>query len=258
MKQILGSLRRAVEDFNMIQNGDKIVVGLSGGKDSTLLLYALKQYQRFSPQKFDIYAVTIDLGIEGFNPSPLVKLCQEIDIPYNIVRTQIGRIIFEERKEKNPCSLCANMRRGALHNAAKGMGCSKVALAHHSDDVVETFLMSLFYEGRINTFSPVTHLARKDIYLIRPFVYVEEIDIYGAIKKLNLPIVKNPCPANGYTKRQYMKDFIKKMRHDIPDIKENIMGSIMNLEQLNIWDREKIRSICGVKPVNDSLKPEKG
>lgn len=140
---------------------------------------------------------------------------------------------------KNPCSLCAKLRKGALNNAAKAIGYNKVAYAHHSDDVVETFLMSLFFEGRINTFSPVVHLDRKDIYIIRPFVYVEEIDIYGAVKRLNLPIVKNPCPANGNTNRQYFKDFIKNIRHDIPDIKENIMGAISNIDQVNIWDKEK-------------------
>lgn len=244
MKQILGKLRRAVEDFNMIQDNDKIAVGLSGGKDSMLLLYALKLYQRFSPQKFDLCAITVNLGFDSYNPSPLIDFCKSINVPLNIIDTQIGKIIFEVRKEKNPCSICANMRKGALNNAAKAMGYNKVAYAHHSDDVVETFLMSLFFEGRINTFSPVVHLDKKDIYVIRPFVYVEEIDIYGAIKKLNFQIVKNPCPANGNTKRQYFKDFIKDMRHDIPNIKENIMGAISNTKQVNLWDKEKIREIC--------------
>lgn len=244
MKQILGRLRRAIQDFNMIQNNDKIAVGLSGGKDSLTLLYALKLYQRFSPEKFDLCAITVNLGFEEFNPSPLIDFCREIDVPLNIVDTQIGKIVFDVRQEKNPCSLCAKLRKGALNNAAKAIGYNKVAYAHHSDDVVETFLMSLFFEGRINTFSPVVHLDRKDIYIIRPFVYVEEIDIYGAVKRLNLPIVKNPCPANGNTNRQYFKDFIKNIRHDIPDIKENIMGAISNIDQVNIWDKEKIRQIC--------------
>ncbi|MCX7883866.1 MAG: tRNA 2-thiocytidine biosynthesis TtcA family protein [Caloramator sp.] len=250
MKQILGRMRRAIQDFNMIQDNDKIAVGLSGGKDSMLLLYALKQYQRFSPEKFELSAITINLGFDNYNPEELIKYCKDIDVPYNIVDTQIGKIIFEARKEKNPCSLCANMRKGALNNAAKAMGYNKVAYAHHSDDVVETFLMSLFFEGRINTFSPVVHLDKKDIYLIRPFVYVEEIDIYGEIKKLKLPIVKNPCPANGNTNRQYFKNFIKNMRHDIPDIKENIMGAIRNTNQINLWDKEKLREICSKNKTN--------
>jgi tRNA 2-thiocytidine biosynthesis protein TtcA len=244
LQKIVGKLRKAVQDFNMIQNGDKIAVGLSGGKDSTLLLLALKHYQRFSPQKFDLCAITISMGLEGYDPSPLINLCKEIDVEYKIVETEIGSILFDVRKEKNPCSLCANMRRGILHDTAKEMGCNKVALGHHSNDVAETFLMSLFIEGRLNTFSPIIHLSKKDLYLIRPFVYVGEEEIKGAIKKLQIPIVKNPCPANGYTKRQYMKELIRNLNYDLPDVRDRILGAIMNTEQLNIWDKEKIRQIC--------------
>lgn len=247
MKQILGKLRRADSDFDMIQSGDKIAVGLSGGKDSVLLLYALKNYQRFSTNKFELCAITIDLGLEGYNPSPLVKLCEEINVPLNIVKTQIGAILFDVRKEKSPCSLCANMRRGALHNTALDMGCTRVALAHHRDDVIETLLMSMFYEGRINTFSPVTHLSKTGLYLIRPFIYVTEKEVIGEVRRLGLPIVKNPCPANGFTKRQFIKDMIKDIRKDIPDVDEHLMSSILNIEQLSIWDKERIKKISREK-----------
>lgn len=244
MKQILSKLRRAIQDFNMIQDGDKIAVGLSGGKDSTLLLLALNQYRKFSPQKFELCAVTISMGLEGYDPSPLVELCKKENIPYKIIDTQIGEILFNVRKEKNPCSLCAKMRRGVLHDAAKELGCNKVALGHHSNDAIETFLMSLLYEGRINTFSPVTYLSIKDLYLIRPMIYVCEKDIIGTVNKLNLPIVKNPCPANGHTQRQYMKDLVKQIKLDIPQAEDNILGALMNVEQLNIWDKTRISKIC--------------
>lgn len=244
MKQILGKLRRAATDFNMIQNGDKIAVGVSGGKDSNLLLKALKMYQRFSNEKFDIVAITIDMGFKEYNPKPLIEYFNELDVEFKIVPTQIGEILFDVRKEKNPCSLCANMRRGILHDTAKELGCNKVALGHHLNDAIETFLLSLFYEARLNTFSPVTYLSRKDLYLIRPFVYVYEKEIIGACNKYNIPVIKNPCPANGETKRQYMKNLIKQIEHDIPFVKDNILNAITNIEQLNLWDKEKISKIC--------------
>lgn len=247
MKQVLGKLRKAATDFNMIQDGDKIAVGVSGGKDSNLLLKALKMYQRFANEKFELFAITIDMGFENYDPTPLIKYCEELGVPHKIVHTQIGEILFEIRKEKNPCSLCANMRRGILHDTAKELGCNKVALGHHLNDAIETFLLSMFYEGRLNTFSPVTYLSRKDIYLIRPFVYVYEKEIIGACNKFNIHVVKNPCPANGETKRQYIKDLIKQIEHDIPFVKDNILGAIMNTEQLNIWDKDRIQKICGSK-----------
>lgn len=243
MKQILGKLRRADCDFNMIKSGDKIAVGLSGGKDSVLLLHALKNYQRFSTNKFELCAITVNLGLDGYDPAPLVDLCKDLEIPYKIVDTYIGKLLFEVRKEKNPCSLCANMRRGALHNAAVEMGCNSVALAHHKDDAIETLMMSIFYEGRVNTFSPVTYLSKKNIYLIRPFVYVSEKEIIGEIKRISPPIVKNPCPANGNTKRQYIKELINNISSEIHDVDEHILSAILNVEQLNIWDKEKIKSL---------------
>lgn len=243
MKQILGKLRRADSDFSMIMPGDRVAVGLSGGKDSVLLLNALSRYRRFSTNKFELCAITVDLGLEGYDPSPLVELCEKLEVPYRIVSTQIGKILFDVRKEKNPCSLCANMRRGALHNTAIEMGCTRVALAHHRDDAIETLLMSLFYEGRINTFSPVTYLSKANLHIIRPFVYVSEKEVIGEVKKQNLPIVKNPCPANGFTKRQYAKELIKTIEKDIPDVDGHLLSSILNVEQLNIWNKEEIKKI---------------
>ncbi|KRQ87725.1 tRNA 2-thiocytidine biosynthesis protein TtcA [Caloramator mitchellensis] len=249
MQKLLSKLRKSIQDFNMIQDGDRIAVGLSGGKDSNLLLYALKQYQRFSPQPFELCAITIDMGLKELDLTPLIEFTKKIDVPHYVVKTSIAEIIFDIRKEKNPCSLCAKMRRGALHDAAKNLGCNKVALAHHLNDVIETFLMSMFFEGRLSTFSPVTHLEKKDIYLIRPLVYVYEKDIRSLVKKNNLPVIKNPCPANGNTQRQNMKELIWKLEKQIPGIKDNILGAITNLQQLNVWDKDAIRKICDNKKI---------
>ncbi|WP_083225202.1 tRNA 2-thiocytidine biosynthesis TtcA family protein [Acetivibrio mesophilus] len=210
----------------MIQEGDRIAVGVSGGKDSLALLVALRQIKNFLPVKFELEAVTLTMGIGEFDLSPVKELCKKIDVNYTIEETLIGKIVFEERQEKNPCSLCANLRRGALHNTAKRLGCNKVALAHHMDDVIETFLLSTFYEGRIHTFSPVTYLDRKGLYLIRPLIYTEEKLVKEFIKGNNITTVHNPCPANGYTKRQYIKDLLWDLKKDNREIKSNIFGAI--------------------------------
>jgi len=237
MKKILGCIRRADQDFSMIQEGDRIAVGLSGGKDSLTLLKALRLYQYFSKTPFQLEAITLTMGLEPFDLSGVEKLCAELGIRYTVRHTQIGKIIFEARKEKNPCSLCANMRRGALHNVALELGCNKVALGHHREDVIETFFLSLFYEGRLNTFSPVTYLDRKKITLIRPMIYVPEKEIISYARRENLPVVHNPCPANGLTKRQYMKDLMTSICRDIPGAKERVIGALRNKEQYNLWDK---------------------
>ena len=208
MKKILGPLRRAVEKYEMIRPGDRIAVGLSGGKDSTALLVAMKRFQYFSPVPFELEGITLDMGFGGMDFEPLVQLCAELDIPYTIKKTQIGPIVFEARQEKNPCALCARMKRGALHDLAIERGCRKIALGHHADDAIETFFLSLFYEGRINTFSPVTYLDRKDITLIRPLIFVKEKDIIYNPEIKELPVIKSTCPADGHTKREDMKDMI--------------------------------------------------
>lgn len=239
MKRIVGKMRRAIQDFGMIESGDKIAVGLSGGKDSLTLLMGLRQLQDFLPQSFELCAVTLTMGIGEFDTSPLIELCRSIDVPYKIVETQIGKIIFEARKEKNPCSLCANMRCGALNNTAVEWGCNKVALGHNRNDAIETLLMSMLFEGRVNTFAPVTYLERKQISVIRPLVYIDEKEILGHAKKYTLPIIPSPCPACGHTKRQYVKELIKTVQKDVPDIKDRLLGCITNAEQVNLWEKKK-------------------
>ncbi len=226
IKKILGQVRKALQDYDMIKPGDKIAVGVSGGKDSLTLLIALSQLRRFYPIPFELEAITLTLGIGEFDLTPVKELCKQLNVNYTIEETLIGKIIFEARNEENPCSLCANMRRGALHNVAKDLGCSRVALAHHKDDVIETFLLSLFYEGRIHTFSPVTYLDRKDLHVIRPLIYAEEKDIRGFIKSSGITPVPSPCTINGLTKRQDIKEFIKDMSKEKRDLKSNIFGAI--------------------------------
>lgn len=210
----------------MIKDGDRIAVGVSGGKDSLVLLMALKRLQSFYPQKFELEAVTLDMGIGEFNLEPVKELCTKIGVNYTVEETFIGKIVFDVREEKNPCSLCANLRRGALHNTAKALGCNKVALAHHKDDVIETFLLSTFYEGRLHTFSPVTYLDKKDLYLIRPLIYTEEKEVKTFVKSYGLATVPSPCHVNGKTKRQYIKELIADLSKEKRDLKNNIFGAI--------------------------------
>lgn len=235
MKKILGPLRRAVEKYEMIRSGDRIAVGLSGGKDSTALLVAMKRFQYFSPVPFELEGITLDMGFGGMDFEPLVQLCAELDIPYTIKKTQIGPIVFEARQEKNPCALCARMKRGALHDLSIERGCRKIALGHHADDAIETFFLSLFYEGRINTFSPVTYLDRKDITLIRPLIFVKEKDIIYNPEVKELPVIKSTCPADGHTKREDMKDMMKELRKTIPELDDRILKAIQNKEQFHLW-----------------------
>ncbi len=225
MKKILSAMRRGVQDYNMIAEGDKIAVGISGGKDSLALLCALANYRKFSDISFDIIGITIDMGFEGMDFGPVKKLCEEIGVEYHIKKTEISEIL-KIREEKNPCSLCARMRRGALNDLAKELGCSRVALGHHNEDVIETFFLSLFYEGRLSSFSPVTYLSRADLYVIRPFIYVEEADIRGYARRSELPVVKNLCPMDGVSKRQDMKDFINKKSKDDKFFKSRMMNAI--------------------------------
>ncbi|MCX7749811.1 MAG: tRNA 2-thiocytidine(32) synthetase TtcA [Clostridia bacterium] len=225
-KKILGQIRRAIADYQMIEEGDRVVVGVSGGKDSLTLLVALNMLKNFYPKKFELEAVTLTLGIGEFDLNPVKDLCSKIGVNYTIEETYIGKILFEVRQEKNPCSLCANLRRGALHNVAKRLNCNKVALAHHKDDVIETLLMSTFYEGRFHTFSPVTYLKRKELYLIRPLIYTEEKDVKSFIKDFNIKTVPSPCPVNGTTTRQVMKELLLGLQKQNRDIKTNIFGAI--------------------------------
>lgn len=231
MKHILGYARRAISDFGMIKTGDKIAVGLSGGKDSILTLLTLANLRKFYPEKFELIAVTLDMGTDDFDVSPLKKLCDENDVEYIVEKTHIKEIVFDIRKEPNPCSLCANLRRGILYDTAKNNGCNKVALGHHMDDVIETFMMSLIFEGRVHTFLPVTYLSRKDLYVIRPMIYTPESEIKQLIEKYNIQIVKNNCPANGETKRQYVKDLLNNLSKENTGVKESIFGAIKRSEE---------------------------
>lgn len=226
LQQVLSYVRRAIDDYHMIEEGDKIAVGISGGKDSLTLLYALNSLRIFYPKKFDIHAVTVDLGFNNLNLDKIKELCQEFKIEYTIVKTDIANIIFEERKESNPCSLCAKMRKGALNDAIKAAGCNKVAYAHHKDDVVETMMMSLIYEGRFHTFSPVTYLDRTEITVIRPLIYMTEADVIGFVNKNNVPVVKSPCPADGYTKREYVKELLRDINKETPGVKSRMFTAI--------------------------------
>ena len=205
LQQVLSQVRRAADDYEMIQDGDKIAVGISGGKDSLTLLYALSTLRRFYPHPFELHAVTVDLGFENLNLGKIEALCKELDVPYTIVPTQIASIVFDQRKEKNPCALCAKMRKGALNEAIRGAGCNKIAYAHHKDDVVETLMLSLIYEGRFHTFAPVTFLDRMNLTVIRPLVYMKEADVIGFVHKHDVPVVKSPCPADGHTRREYVQ-----------------------------------------------------
>ena len=238
LQRLLSYVRRAVDDYNMIEEGDKIAIGVSGGKDSLALITALKALQRFYPKHFDIVAISVALGFEGMDFSPVRELCDSLGVEYHIVETDIGEIIFNERKEKNPCSLCAKMRKGALNDMVEKLNCNKVALGHNRDDVIETLLMSLLYEGRIYTFSPVTYLDRKKITSIRPLIYVPEKEIRGYVKAENLPVVKNTCPADGNTKREDMKNRIAQLKKDFDHLDEKLMGAVQR-SYIQGWQREE-------------------
>ena len=228
LQQLLSYTRKAVDEYQMIEEGDHIAVGISGGKDSLTLLYALHGLKRFYPKKFELSAITVNLGYEKFDVAPLRALCEELGVPYKVVDTDIAHILFEERKESNPCSLCAKMRKGALNDAVKEMGCNKVAYAHHKDDIIETMLLSLLFEGRFHSFSPKTYLDRMDLTVIRPMMYVDEIDVIGFQHKYNLPVAKSRCPIDGFTKREYAKDLVKQLNHEHPGARNRMFTAILN------------------------------
>ena len=228
LQRLLSHVRKAVDDYSLIDEGDSIAVGISGGKDSLTLLYALNSLKRFYPNHFDIHAVTVDLGFNNLDLDPICSLCDFLNVQYTIIHTEIAKIVFEDRKETNPCSLCAKMRKGALNEAIKKLGCNKVAYAHHKDDVVETMLLSLIYEGRFHTFAPKTYLDRMDLTVIRPLLYVKEADVIGFTNKMQLPVCKSPCPADGHTKREYAKKMLKKLEYENTGTRERMFTAIVN------------------------------
>lgn len=219
----------------MIQDNDKIGVGLSGGKDSMVLLYALRLYQNFSPEKFELEAFTIDLGFEKFDIKTIEKYCNSIDVPFNIKKTNIKDIVFNIKKEKNPCSLCANMRRGAIHNSLKEKGFNKLALGHHGDDAIETLFLSMFYEGRIKTLAPKSYLTRKELYVIRPALYLSEKNIEQTIDKFQIPTVKNPCYVDKSTKREEVHRLLQNIYNEIPQSRDRIFTAIKNKKEYYLW-----------------------
>lgn len=227
MQKILSYLRKAIEDFHMIEEGDKIAVGLSGGKDSITLLSSLKALQRFYPKNFDLIAISVNPGFEFFDSSILEKICANLDVPLFIEESHIKEIVFDIRKEKNPCSLCANLRRGILNTTALREGCNKIALGHNEDDVLETFLLNLFYTGNISTFAPISYMDRSKMTLIRPLIYTPEKEIRRFIKKQAIAIMPKNCPMDGVSKREDMKQMIKDLQVDIPHVRANLYGAIM-------------------------------
>lgn len=242
-------MRKACDEFVMIAPGDKIAVGISGGKDSMLMIYALSLYRKYLKMDYQLHAITVDLGFGGFDTQNLREFIEALSIPYTVVPTQIGPIVFDERQEKSPCSLCAKMRKGAFYEKAQQLGCNKAVFAHHMEDMLETFFLSLFFESKINTFSPVSYLSRRNITLIRPFIYVPEKEIIGAVRRLKIPVSKNPCPVNGNTKREYIKTFFTQLTHEMPQVKQNMLTAIRNTQNYNLWD--KVYHVEGQKGPKD-------
>ena len=236
LQRVLSLVRKACDDYTMIDEGDKIAVGISGGKDSLTLLYALSHLRRFYPKHFDVVAVTVDLGFNNLDLSKISELCETLDVPYHIEKTDIYDVIFNVRKESNPCSLCAKMRKGALNDAMKKVGCNKIAYAHHKDDVIDTMLLSLIYEGRFHTFSPVTYLDRTDLTVIRPLIYMNESDVVGFVNKYDVPVVKSPCPVDKKTKREYVKDIVKKINKETPGVRNRMFAAIKD-SNIKGWNK---------------------
>ena len=228
LQKLLSLTRQAIDAYGMIEENDKIAVGISGGKDSLTLLYALSHLRKFYPDKFDIVAVTVDLGFDNLNLEEIREFCKKLGVEYQIIKTQIAEVVFQVRKESNPCSLCAKMRKGALNDAIKELGCNKVAYAHHRDDIIETMLLSLLFEGRFYAFSPKTFLDRMQLTVIRPMMYVPEVDVIGFRNKYQLPVAKNPCLADGATKRDYAKQLVRQLNLENPGVKDRMFHAITN------------------------------
>ena len=238
LQKLLSGMRKAVCDYKMIKDGDKIAVGLSGGKDSVTLLKLLASYKRFAPEKFDLIAITVDLSFTGqnINYQPLIDLCEELEVPFYIEKTEIGEIVFDVRKETNPCALCSKMRKGALYNKAVALGVNKVALGHHRDDMLDTLMLSLFYEGRLSTFAPKSYLDRTNLTMIRPMMYLRECDVNAYAREF-LPIVKSCCPANQNTKREEIKIIISDIQKKIPNVREMMFTALTHPDRYNLFDK---------------------
>ena len=238
MQKILGYLRKAIENYNMIDEGDKIAVALSGGKDSITLLMGLKALQRFFPKKFELIAISINPGFEFFNSEFLKDTCTNIGVEYFEFEIHIKEIVFDIRKEKSPCSLCANLRRGMLNSVAIEQGCNKLALGHNEDDVLETFFLNMLYAGNLSTFAPVSYMDRSKITLIRPLIYAPEKEIRKFIKRNGIEVMPKNCPMDGVSKREDMKEMLYKLTVKIPNVRANLIGAIKRAE-INGWKEFK-------------------
>ena len=231
IQRLLSFARRAIDDYSMIEEGDRIAVGISGGKDSLALLQTLAELRRFYPKSFSLAAVTVDMGFPDTDFSKIAAFAERLEVPYRLVRTDIANIIFNVRRESNPCSLCAKMRRGALHEAAREMNCNRVALGHHFDDVVETLMLNLMFEGRFGCFSPVTYLSNTDLYLIRPLLYAQEKDVLYFVRHADLPIMKSPCPEDHNTEREKMKLLLAQLEEKNKGLRHRLFGALCKAEQ---------------------------
>lgn len=235
MKKFLLPVKRAMQKYDMLEPGDRVAVGLSGGKDSSTLLYILTLLQKQLPFKFELVPICLTLGFDNTDTTPLERYVEALGKELLIKPTNIGRVVFDVRKEKNPCSLCANLRRGALYNAAKTSGCNKAALGHHLDDAAETLFLNLLFNGRLKVFQPKSYLSRKDITIIRPMIYLEEKTIEGIAKAKEIPVIENPCPANKRTKREEIKNLMVELDHRYTDIRYRILHAIENSNPKDLW-----------------------
>lgn len=238
IQKLLSKFRKCIEQYGLIDDGDKIAVGLSGGKDSLVLLTLLASFRRFSPKKFDLVALSVDLFDSKSNYSKIEEYCKKLNVEFHVIKSQIYDIVFTERKEKNPCSLCAKLRRGILNTKAKEFGCNKVALGHTRDDLVETFFLSMFYEGRLSTFAPKTHLSNIDLTVIRPMIFIEERETINESK--SMPVFFNCCPANHKTQREFVKELLKDIKKKIPISNDRIFRAIISPESYNLYDKYPI------------------
>lgn len=240
MKRIEGSIRKAIQDYQMIAENDIVAVGISGGKDSLVLYNALLSLRAYYPVAFDVVPIYVDMGLAPLDTAKTAEMYaffEKTGHPLNVVNTQIGALLFDVRNGDDACSLCSKMRRGALCNKAASLGCTKVALGHHADDVLETFMLSWFYEGRLSTFEPITQLDKNPLSIIRPMIYIKEGELASAAKRLELPVCKNPCPADHHTAREEMKKYVKAVCADIPFAKDNMLGAIQNPERNHLWQK---------------------
>ncbi len=235
MKSLSGVMRKTIETYGLITEGDRVAVGLSGGKDSMALLYLLKKYQRFSPFKFHLEALTVDMGFNNFDLEAATDFCNKIDVPYTIIKTEIAKVVFEIRDEKNPCALCANMRRGALAQTMNEKNLNLLALGHHADDALSTLFLNMLYSGKMNTLEYKSHLTRADIHVIRPFLDASESQVIGTIRSSNIPVLKSPCPMDKHTKREDVAIFLKSVYKEIPNSRKNLLTAMRNENQCNLF-----------------------